>query len=618
MNEDPAVISQEVRDAILYRDSYLQGYERLKNLIMGPGVIGQAEDAPENYAFEYQALVMPLVAFQTPKIKVSTRLPAYQEEIARYLELGLNRLAYDSKDRVRIVKMVRDSSMRWGVTIVVPEPEKGHIGANVPYRPVSRRLALERYFHDPLPDEPEDVRFRGHVYITTKKALLERAERNPNEGWHKAQIEKLEPGAGVSREGSVERERASRRDEIGVCEVWIPENGKRGEYGINGQWYTLVAPGEKSDQPGADFLCDPRDFYGPMSGPYVIYGNYTMGGHLYPFGALAAVEKQGTDLNKASAAMQRSAEKYKRPVIVGGTDASLVELMKTSEHDFVYGSTIFESKNIATPEIGGITDQMIAWRGIKREILDRGLGTSDVQRGIVTGQGTATENALASSSSNARLDFIKQGLYDSEQQHQTIRAWYLYNDTRVHFLADGGQVVQGGNYDTKESRKALIDAIKVRYPDFDEDTIPPAQEAARFEDLQIEIEPYSMERTSEAQQAAQAKVLMDLMTNVGPLIPQLTEMGVDVTRVLDKIGSSINMPDLGAVLSVETAKQVAERSRQEAAAQNGPGRAEQPAPQSSTPQPRAPTAPPPSTRNAGKPKPSTLGSYANNGAKAVA
>ena len=72
-----------------------------------------------------------------------------------------------------------------------------------------------------------------------------------------------------------------------------------------------------------------------------------------------------------------------------------------------------------------------------------------------------------------------------------------------------------------------------------------------FDDLELDIEPYSMERTSEAVQQRRMQEAVLVATQIAPLIPQLPY--VRWKKLLDLIGDTINVPDLSEMVDFNAA-----------------------------------------------------------------
>jgi hypothetical protein len=73
----------------------------------------------------------------------------------------------------------------------------------------------------------------------------------------------------------------------------------------------------------------------------------------------------------------------------------------------------------------------------------------------------------------------------------------------------------------------------------------PGQDLARFEHLKLSIDPYSMEWVNEGVKQRQMAEVFDRVLLVGAQAPQLMMNGLDVSRMLDDLGETVNMKGLG-------------------------------------------------------------------------
>lgn len=545
------------------RNDHLSDFEGFKRRACGPGYFKTfvGEYDPENYVHEYLTLAGPQTCFNAPRVRITSRIPEVQNVTARNMEFARNRWIRDTSYRKHLVKVNRSMLMRWAVSMVTPEPASG---PNPAYRPTVRRILQERAFTDHQGDDIDDFRIRGHLTVISKSALLERAKNET--GWNVDLIKAMTPGAGMDRARRLGLEMSPLRDDLGFYEVFIPEIEGTTEENFHGSIYTVAFATGGDGEPGRKYLREPRPFYGPPTGPYVYWGVYGMDGYVYPLSPLAAVEGQGRDANQHRRVMQRNAAGYKRLLLVDKKDTTLLERIKTGLHDFVYGVTNLEKQAVVPQEVGGITQHDVAYCSISKGTLDQSLAMNDAQRGNVTGVGTASENIIADAKSNARMDFIKQQFTDGVRDEQKLCAWYDYHDKRVKYELPGQGAFTGGNTDGEQRKKLLEEArpqlSAEEFAQLEALVIP------TFDDLELDIEPFSVERTSEATRQAQSALVLNLATSVAPLMPQLPF--VNWKRVVDMLGDTANIPDLGQIIDVDallaaTAQQQQMQSMQPAA-----------------------------------------------------
>lgn len=553
----------EITAAERYRDSYLENFDAQVERYRGPYYKedrGDEQFFRENHYYEFCSLVTPRVVFDNPRVRVTTRMPGVQAVVAEAMKHGLNRWVKDTNFRQTVQRTATDMMFCWGVTLTSQGP--GPIMPNgQPSRwPQVTRISQKRYFEDPLAIERGGLRFQGHAWIIDRDDLLELAKADQKlpeeerEGWNLKNIEGLGDaavGAGLDDYRTADQENiALERKEIVLYDIWIPEAEEEdhpGEAeGYHGSIYTLAVArnqsGDQGESPKYDFVRGPRPFYGPQTGPYTVWGVYQVPDETYPLAPLAAMDGQIQDVNDQARAISNSASRYKRTIFYDGAQGSYGQAIKNAKDAMVVPIPNFDPSRAKEMEYGGVTAQEIAAFQIAKQRLDRNSGLTEAQRGLVSGTGTATENAIADEASSARMGFIKQQVADSAQDVLEKVGWYLYHDDRVFFPL-GSEAAQALGMAPEED----LMFIGGRHEE---------GSGATFEDLELEIEPYSMERTDEGLQQRRMTEMMNFAANIAPLMPQAP--WVRWKALLDKAGEAINVPDFGEIVDVDMVMQMAQ------------------------------------------------------------
>ena len=82
-----------------------------------------------------------------------------------------------------------------------------------------------------------------------------------------------------------------------------------------------------------------------------------------------------------------------------------------------------------------------------------------------------------------------------------------------------------------------------------------------YDDLELEIDPYSMERTTEALQQRRAMEAFQIIANVASAMPTMPY--VNWTALLDKMGDALNMPDLSNLVDSEMLQQMVQQQQEQ-------------------------------------------------------
>lgn len=551
LTSDPEKLMVEIKAACTFRDEYAKTLDKQHKRFTGPhyheGSSGEAQDySPENTYYEYISLMIPRLIFDNPRVQVSSRRPGPSRDVALALKYGLDRWVRDIVLRKKLVELATDMLFGYGVAMVkesvrdgidmsamLPEGEVQRPGK--PTWPVVERISQKRFFMDAETERMSDARFIGHEVRRDRADLLSRAKENPEEGWD---VEVLREAAenGPKKKGSADNASAPSRDEIVLFEVWIPETTLKdspgAENGFHGTIYTLCSSqGPKGNSPSGQFARKPRAYYGPRTGPYSLFGIYKVPDSPFPLSPLTAVEAQVSDLNLHVRAATRSMLNHKR--IAGVNDPRTAQLVKDVGHDNVAVIPFEDGRALVQEfEVGGQTEQQVGWIASARERADRALGMDEALRGNVAGIGTATEHTIASEASNTRMAFIKQAFTDSVTALLEKVAFYLYHDDRIVFPLDEEIVrdlgippedqpmFQGGGHSSTDG--------------------------FTFEDMELEIEPYSMERANEGLAQKRAMEMHSMLLNTLPAMQQYPDYPwVDH---FSKIGNAMNAPDLAELV----------------------------------------------------------------------
>ncbi len=511
-----------------YKEGYFSGY------------------AAENHYYEYISLIVPRLIFDNPRVRVGTRRPGTQDMVARAIRLGLNRWIRDTNLRESLTDVATDMVFNYGVLLVTEEenktlrPKQGIQKPSHPMRPTVTRIPQDRFIVDAAATTMNDARFVGHRWVRDKEDLEEMAHDNPDDGWDIDAIKSLTATTDNSELGRT-NDRIPDRKEVVCYEVWIPEVQIDEEHttseGFHGTIYTLGVASAKDADEKIAFVREPRPYYGPRWGPYTMFGLYNVPNAIYPLGSLTAIEGQIEELNRHAESAASSADQYKKLILVDNTDPKFVQRVKDAKDNYVIPVSGLERAGVVQAEVGGMTAQQLNYLQVARDRLDRNSGLTDAQRGNVEGRGTATEVTVAAEAGTARMAFMKRQFSDSVQRVLCTVAWYLYYDDRVVMplgveaereFGQSDPWLVGGEHDPESG--------------------------ASFDDLELEIEPYSMERTTEGTHQRRTMEMFNLITSTAPLIPQLPF--VNWKELYHRIGDAFNVPDIGSLIDPDLAREM--------------------------------------------------------------
>lgn len=554
----PSNLYEEVQAAERFRNKHLEYYDEILQKYAGSALGNGSTDVmlSENHIYEYLSLTIPRLVHDNPRVSISTRRPVTQETTAMALEHGLNRWVRDTDVRQVLMRVAYDMLIAYGVILTAQQPMQGHDpgSENKPYFPASYRISPKRFICDPLALSIKESRFMGHAWIRDKEDLIKEAEND--DSWNKEVIDNLIVDS-LSKESLGRRESDGKdmpsRREVAGYDIWVPEvqldESPGPEEGFNGTIFTigLGQDGNGEDNGEADFIRDPRPYYGPASGPYSFFGSYYVPDKIYPLSPILATMSQVDELNDHVRSAARSATMYKRLILVDSKSKKLMQDIKSQPDSYVVPVEGLDRDRVIPIELGGITNQQVSYIQMARERLDRNSGIHDAMRGNVTGNATATEVSIAEESSTVRLAYIKQQFQQSVRNMLQSAGWFLYYDDRVMFPlgADAAK-------DLGMAEPYYIGGVTAE------------QSGESFNDLELEIDAYSMERTSEALKQRRTVEAFQLVSSIAQAMPQMPY--VRWGDLLDKLGDAMNMPDLSELVDEEAMQEMLQQQQQQQAA----------------------------------------------------
>ena len=551
---DLAAVRQEIDSAEKFRDDHLLEWRSLVERFHGPAyrITSQPED-PENFVHEYVALLLPRIVHDNPKIRCKSARPITQAVAAGVMQVALNRWCKMTKVRTTLERIATDMLLGFGVGMIVNEPRKGYRAGDdaEPYLPRLYRLSPDRFFIDPAATSAEDARYMGHCWVVDKDDLIKQSKEE--DGWDEEMIRDLTSNTGVDdlrAKDGMPRD-VPDRSEIVVYEVWVPEvreedaemiDEKTGINMFNGTIYTMLKHQSTSKAKNkVGFVREPRSYVGPRSGPYQVFGIYTVPDDPYPLSPIVALIPQMNDVNSHLRSMKYSASAYKRLIAVDSRNPKLAQDIRDRDDLYVVLSDGIDASQVVPIEIGGITPQMVQYAGMAQDRLDRVSGINDAMRGNVAGQATATEVSVAESSSGLRISHIKRQFQESVNEVIKTVAWFMFHDSKISFpLGADGIPLLGASPEPVFSQSALVGI---------------------FDDLDFDIEAMSMERVSEQMVQRRALEMMQVIGNLSQAVVQAPH--VKWKEVMSLVGDAMNIPNLQDLIDTDAAQQQAQQMQQQ-------------------------------------------------------
>ena len=524
------------------------------------------EPSPENHAFEWLSLVTPKVVYSNPTVEVSTRYSGADQMLVKGLGHAVNRWAEDVDLWKTLTRVWYDVAFGFGVTISGLEPMPGYHGYSQakPLRPSLRRIPPWRYFIDPRCEDQAEARFQGHAMVRDKDDLLNDPSFNHDV------VSELAADADLGKLNEEDRangKESVKRNEIVMYEVWIPESdGGSPEEGFHGTIYTLgTTRGENQTNKGdAKWIRDPRPYYGPKWGPYKLWGVYIVPGYVMPLSPLAATDAQVREMNQHARQAAEDARLYKRFIGFDPQNRAAGKAAKDARHGDVVAISGLGQGAIQQFELGGASDFQLKYLEYTRARVERVTGLGEAQQGRVAPSGTATGQNIAAQSHADRLSLIQNMFADCTASVLYTAAWYLWSSEFVMMRlgSDAAADLMPRPDDLPEESEAYRVAAEQSVP------VDEVREALKwepqatwfggnpieeFEDIQLKIEAYSMQRVDSVTLQARGRDQFQLLVESAPVMA--TTPWIKWPELLDQVGEPLNMKGLGDVLDEQVLRQ---------------------------------------------------------------
>lgn len=553
---DPTKVVAEIHAQKRARDKHLEGALDLIERYPGPWWTGApGEDAewdPENATFEYLSFSMSQLVWENPRWRATTRRPRAQQFVAEAIQHGMNRWTTDSDLKTVLQDLAVDYSFAWSVALTTAAPlVESYEAEDAIMWPQVSRISPWDFGFDHLAPTWRKARMLWHRYWIDKDDLLAAAKKDrelpkvQRAGWSARAIAELTPtsrpkDALARLRGSAGEDQSPDREQVELVQVYFPGRTLPGEPGPNEGFngvlatYALTQGSGSSEEGGAVIVQRPRPFYGPRWGPYTVAGSYIVPDCAFPLSLLVATAGHIAQSTRIAQAVDSQVAAYKRLLLVSNTDPKLAQLIKDGKSDHVYPTQQVGdlAGRFASLEVGGTTAANVAAERRVLERRNRAMGMDDVQRGSVTGEGTATEVQHAVEAALGRQGYVRGRFQDGVRRIGRTVAWYLYHMDEIVFPLgpDAAQALGLGEQD------------EAWFHGGDEGE----GEGASFDDLGLELEPFSLERTSEAMLQRRGAFLLQV-AQIAPALPMLQQAGADVRGFLDALGDANGMPHLSGL-----------------------------------------------------------------------
>lgn len=511
----PDVLLREVQEAEKVRDEHLTGINRLIKEYVGRWYRGSkdvqsvvqglddTDNNPEPYSYSYVTNMLPALIFDNPSVNVKARRTIGYRVVQEAMKNGLRGWIEDVDYQAPLEQVILDMLFFRGVLMHYIEDDTRWSDGAV--RPNCCRIPYQNFFLDSMTRTVGEDEFMGHKFYVDKEDLLADPDALPEiVGKLKNYDTDLQDKGDPYRKGDLG---TTGRNRVCLRSVWQRRTNK----------IRVIAEIGKGEE-----AYPPREWYGPKkTGPYTLFDAYPVPNQAYPLSPLIAVQDQVIDLQTHARAASRGAAGRKTVIIVDGTHANLPEDIKDASDREVIGVPGFSSSQLQQIELGGVTQQQYEYLAYQKARLDRHSGLTETSRGNTDAGTTATADTIASEALNNRTEYLKARVRRAAKQSLNTIGWFLFHTTGIIIPVSVRDPITGMD------GEGLFFGGPV-----------PGMEAGTWDDYEINIEPFSMGRTSEATTQRRAMDWANFLIQVAPMIPQMPYLRWQ--DILKSVGEAMN------------------------------------------------------------------------------
>lgn len=484
--DKPGDFLLEAQDAVRGRKKHTDFSLQLKKLAAGSKYRSDWKppiEVHENHAQEWVANMVPNLVGGLKVSLRSTSMPTDDPRLKK-LEVVLNCWGQGSDLKQLLIQHAYDMQYDFPVALVSTEeiqayaagqetPVWAEAGKPSHFKPKTFRIPPQMFFRDLQTINRLGGRFVGHMWVEDKESLL--SEKLPN-GRPKYDREALEaagidndirgllsemgitcPGSGIDRE------------QVVGYEVYVPETG---------MIYTMAntVSGGKN---GGKYLCEPRRYRGPASGPYAMGGVTLIPDQVYPLPPLALIHDLMLELNRHAGQASDDAGAMKSLTVVDADPKSVGKIMMAGNRGFLALPGFKGSSQEV--RFGGASPDQLAYIEILNARIDKTLGLSEAIRGNSTGD-TAEEVRTIQQNRNLRVRWAQERFADFAASIYRIAATHFVTNPRayqdVHYVDDITGDTYSGAYDDGELARSGL-RMEDLHLEIDVNTMGPQNDALR-------------------------------------------------------------------------------------------------------------------------------------------
>lgn len=511
-------LAQDVEVAIKHRDRHLYMIGSQIKRYCGRAYYEAFKDEPfqpENHEFSFISQLVPQLIERAPKVRVKASRVVGHRVVAETMKAGLNAWIEQADLAEFLDTICYDFCFFQGIGLIRLEDGIHWYGGGV--MPIVERLSFNRFGCDSRATSYDTAEFLWHQYEMHQDQLLEhpgatkwlREYLSRNRG----ALEGVDP---IDKPSPFSRDKSdlsdASRNKVRLVNIWIRStNTVR----------TIV----QSVSDAKEDALEPFEWYGPAyCGPYVPVYAYKVPDSPYPLSPLVAVADQIREANIHAESIARTAMATKKIVLVNSAAKQTANAIITAKHGHVVLVDSLDANNVQEIEFGAPSKSSTDYYALTRDRLERNSGMSEVSRGQVTGDATATENQIASNAIQSRIGHMRRRFIRGTAKIVDGVGWYLFHTPGV----------------------AIPVSIKDPTTRMDDDGLflggeDPMDEGASWEDFRIEIDATSMQAQNDAAMRTYTMQWAQWIVQTAQMIPMMPYLRWD--ELIEVMGETLDQHD---------------------------------------------------------------------------
>ncbi len=489
------------------------------------------EKVPINLLSLYIQVVSRSLIAKNPRVMLST-FDRGMKPTVNAMQTWANKEIEDMHLANTLKRVVLDALFSIGIckTALAAPQDAALLGWNIAAgQPFTERVDLDDFVCDMHARDFSEVSFIGHRYrapleVVRESKIFSKRRKELTASNDPAYNREGDERIGRLGRGTYAGDYEEFEDFVDLWEVYVPRH--RCVYTLEDD---EVAGAVSA---GAGFSFEPlreQAWLGRDTGPYSVLAYGMVPGNIMPKGPISDL----IDLHQFSNNLYRKlidqAQRQKTVTLVsGGADADGNRIMSANDGDMIRSDNPDKTKEV---RMGGPDQQNLIMFKDAWDQFNRLAGNLEIMGGLGPQSKTAHQDAMLNENSSRGISDMQDATVTFTADVLKSLCWYWYHDPlkvmRSTFSVPGLPEVQ------------TIRSVT-----------PMQRQRGKFEDLDIRVDPYSMQHSTP--QSRMAGIMQIVQQIVMPMMPLLQQQGVafDINSFLEKVAQYMDQPDLAEILTI--------------------------------------------------------------------